>query len=124
MENYIMVIDDSPTIRMSVEMVLKSFGYPIRQAENGVDALEKIKCIKDEGGDIKLCMVDVNMPEMDGITFIQEFRKTDKFIPIVVLTTESDQEKIKKGKEYGASGWLLKPFKVDELTSVVSRFIR
>ncbi len=124
MNDYIMVIDDSPTIRTSVEYVLKEFGYPVQQAENGLDALNKISCIRDQGGDIKLCVVDINMPEMDGITFIREFRKNDRFVPIVVLTTEADQEKIKIGKDSGASGWLLKPFKVEELTGVISRFIR
>jgi two-component system chemotaxis response regulator CheY len=124
MKDYIMVIDDSPTIRTSVELVLKGFGYPIRQAENGLDALNKISCIRDEGDDVKMCVVDINMPEMDGLTFIKEFRKNDRFVPIVVLTTEADQAKISAGKDLGASGWLLKPFKVDELTGVVSRFIR
>lgn len=121
---YIMVIDDSPTVRMSVELAIKELGYPIQQAENGVDALDKIDEIKDNGNDIALCVVDVNMPQMNGITFIKEFRKGDRFTPVIVLTTESEGEKMNEGKEAGASGWLVKPFQPTELTNVVTRLIR
>jgi two-component system chemotaxis response regulator CheY len=119
-----MVIDDSPTIRLSVEFAVKKLGYPIQQAENGVDALAKVKDIRKRGDDILICVCDVNMPEMDGITFIREFKKIDKFTPVVVLTTESEDKKIKDGKEAGASGWLVKPFQPNELLGVVERFIK
>ncbi len=124
MNKYIMVIDDSPTIRLSVEFAVKKLGYPIQQAENGVDALAKVKDIRKRGDDILICVCDVNMPEMDGITFIREFKKIDKFTPVVVLTTESEDKKIKDGKEAGASGWLVKPFQPNELLGVVERFIK
>ena len=124
MQKYIMVIDDSPTIRISVEYAVKSLGYPVQQAENGRDALDKAMAIKTRGDDIALCVCDVNMPEMDGISFIQEFRKKDKFTPIVILTTESEDEKIRQGKEAGASGWMIKPFQPTDLLGVVERFIR
>jgi two-component system chemotaxis response regulator CheY len=64
------------------------------------------------------------MPQMDGITFIKEFRKTDKFTPVLVLTTESENEKISAGKAAGASGWIIKPFQPSELMKVVEKFIR
>ncbi len=121
---YIVIIDDSPTIRTSVEYSVKSLGHGIQQAENGADALEKIKELKSGDNDIALCIVDVNMPVMDGITFIKEFRKDDKFTPIVVLTTEAEENKIKEGKEAGASGWMVKPFKPDQLLQVVNKLIR
>ena len=124
MQKYIMVIDDSPTIRISVEFAIKKLGYPIQQAENGRDALEKVQGIKSKGDDVALCVCDVNMPEMDGITFIQEFRKGDKFTPIVILTTESEDEKIRQGRDAGASGWIVKPFQPAELVGIVERFIR
>ena len=124
MQKYIMVIDDSPTIRISVEFAIKKLGYPIQQAENGRDALEKVQGIKSNGDDVALCVCDVNMPEMDGITFIQEFRKGDKFTPIVILTTESEDEKIRQGRDAGASGWIVKPFQPAELVGIVERFIR
>ena len=120
----IMVIDDSPTVRTSVEFAIKELGYPIKQAENGVDALDKISDIKSGGDDVALCVVDVNMPQMNGISFIKEFRKSDRFTPIIVLTTESEGGKINEGKEAGASGWVVKPFQPAELTNVVTRLIR
>ncbi len=121
---HIVVIDDSPTIRTSVEYSIKSLGHAISHAENGDDALKKISALKKAGDDLKLCICDINMPVMDGISFIKEFRKTDKFTPVLVLTTESEQDKIKLGKEAGASGWIIKPFQPSELIKIVERFVR
>ncbi len=123
-QKYILIIDDSPTIRISVEFAVKNLGHPTEQAENGKDALEKVQAIKDAGDDILLCVCDINMPEMDGIRFIREFRKIDKFTPVIVLTTESEEEKIQEGKEAGASGWIVKPFQPADLVGVVERFIK
>lgn len=124
MNKYIMVIDDSPTIRVSVEMALKQMGLPIKQAENGQDALDKISQIKGEGSEIAICISDINMPVMNGLEFIGEFRKVDKFTPIVVLTTEAEKDIIQKGKEAGASGWIIKPFQAEDLLNVVKRFVK
>jgi two-component system, chemotaxis family, chemotaxis protein CheY len=121
---YILVIDDSPTIRTSVEFAVKKLGFPVKQAENGKKGLEAALEIKKSGAEIALCIVDVNMPEMDGITFIKEFRKDDKFSPVLVLTTESESEKIKEGKTSGASGWMIKPFKPADLVAVVEKLAR
>ena len=122
--NYIMVIDDSPTIRTSVEYTIEELNYPVKQAGHGADALNKISEIKSEGNGIALCFVDVNMPVMDGITFVREFRKNDRFTPIVMVTTESSEERLKEGKDAGASGWIVKPFKPDDLIEAVTRLIR
>lgn len=124
MSKYIMVIDDSPTIRVSVELALKQLGLLIKQAENGQDALEKIREIKGEGGEIAMCISDINMPVLNGIDFIMEFRKVDKFTPVVVLTTEAEKDVIQKGKEAGASGWIIKPFQAEDLLNVVKRFVK
>ena len=124
MNKYIVVIDDSPTVRTSVEFAIKKLGFPIVQAENGVDALNKAKDLKEKGDEIILCVCDINMPQMDGITFIKEFRKDDKFTPIIVLTTESEENKIEEGKKAGASGWIVKPFQPADLVGVVERFIK
>ena len=121
---YILIIDDSVTIRTSVEFAIRKLGYGIKHAENGVDALEKVTEIKDAGDDIALCIVDVNMPVMDGITFVREFKKIDKFTPILMLTTESEEKKIQAGKEAGASGWLVKPFQSDQLVDIVGKLIK
>ena len=124
MSKYIMVIDDSPTIRVSVEMALKQLGIPIKQAENGQDALDNISEIKTKGDEIALCISDINMPVLNGIEFITEFRKFDKFTPVVVLTTEAEKDIIQKGKEAGASGWIIKPFQAEDLVNVVKRFVK
>lgn len=120
----IVVIDDSPTIRTSVQFALKKLGHSIQQAENGLKGLEVVQEIMGAGNEIAMVVVDINMPEMDGITFVKEFRKKDKFTPILVLTTESEEAKMKEGKEAGASGWMVKPFKPNDLINVVQKLIR
>ncbi len=120
----ILAIDDSSTIRMSVQVSLKETGYPVVQAVNGLDGLEKAEEITAGGDEIALVIVDVNMPEMDGITFIGEFRKKDQFTPVVVLTTECEDSMISRGKEAGASGWLVKPFQPAQLLDVVKKLVR
>ena len=124
MNRYIFVIDDSSTIRLSVEMAIRELGFPVIQAENGQDALEKIAEIKKTGDEIALCISDINMPVMDGIEFITEFRKTDKFTPVIILSTENQKGIIQKGKDSGASGWIIKPFQTDDLLNVVRRFVK
>ncbi len=121
---YIMAIDDSPTIRASVAFALKQLQYTIEQAENGKDALEKISRLKDEGREPVLCIVDVNMPQMDGLSFLKEFKKTDRFTPVLFLTTESEEGKIRESKTHGASGWIVKPFQTEELVRVATKLIR
>jgi two-component system, chemotaxis family, chemotaxis protein CheY len=124
MDKYILIIDDSPTIRISVEFAIKNLGCKLQHAENGIEALEKVKEINEKGGEIALCITDINMPQMDGITFINEFRKDNKFTPIIVLTTESEDDKIQQGKSAGASGWIVKPFQPADLLNVVNRFLK
>lgn len=121
---YVLVIDDSLTVRTSVEYTIKDLGYSVKQAEDGVDALKKIDTGKSAGDEIVLCICDINMPVMDGITFIKEFRKDDKFTPILVLTTESEKSTIESGKQAGASGWLIKPFKAEQLIEVIKKIIK
>ena len=122
--DYILIIDDSPTIRASIEFAVKSYGLPIEQAENGVEALEKVNKILEKGDDIIITIVDINMPQMNGIEFIKNFRKICQTTPVIVLTTEVEDSKIQEGKEAGASGWLVKPFNVEELDITIKRFIK
>lgn len=124
MDKYIMIIDDSPTIRKSVELVLQGEGFSILQAENGREAILKIDQIRNEGKDIALCISDINMPVLNGFEFLDELRKSDKFTPVVMLTTEKEKSKIQQGKTSGASGWMVKPFHPEELINVVRRFVK
>ncbi len=121
---HILTIDDSPTVRASVEYALKGLGHSVVHAENGKEALEKYNELTGRGETVSLCIVDVNMPVMDGITFVKNFRQIDKFTPVVMLTTESSDGKIEEGRQAGASGWMVKPFSPEELVKIVNRFVR
>lgn len=120
----IMTVDDSPTIRSSISFCLKSAGYDVINAVDGQDATEKLKQIRAEERNLSLIITDINMPQMDGITFIKNVKKSDfRFIPILVLTTEGDIEMIEKGKDAGAAGWLVKPFQPEQLLWAIKRLI-
>ena len=120
----IMTVDDSPTIRSSISFCLKNAGYDVINAVDGQDATEKLKQIRAEGRSLSLIITDINMPQMDGITFIKNVKKSDfRFIPILVLTTEGDIEMIEKGKDAGAAGWQVKPFQPEQLLWAIKRLI-
>jgi two-component system chemotaxis response regulator CheY len=114
----ILTVDDSASMRQMVSFTLKGAGYDVVEAVDGKDALTKIK-----GTDIGMIITDLNMPNMDGIELIRNVRALPglKFIPIVLLTTESQDSKKKEGKEAGATGWIVKPFKPEQLVSVVKK---
>ncbi|HON38839.1 MAG: response regulator [Desulfomonilia bacterium] len=125
MKKKILVVDDSATLRASVNYTLKEAGFETINAVNGVDGLEKLNQAMKNGDQIGMIISDINMPVMDGITFIHEVKKTPfKFTPILVLTTESQEEMKMKGKKAGASGWLVKPFKPEQLVYVTKKFMR
>ena len=117
----VLVVDDSNSIRDMVSFTLKGAGYETDEAANGQEGLAKAS-----GGNFDLVITDVNMPIMDGITLCQEMRKLPsyKFTPILMLTTESSTDMKMKGKEAGATGWLVKPFNPDKLLSTIKRVIR
>jgi len=125
MPKKILVVDDSATLRASVNYTLKEAGFETINAVNGADGLEKLNQAMKSGEQIGMIISDINMPVMDGITFITEVKKTPfKFTPILVLTTESQEEMKMKGKKAGASGWLVKPFKPEQLIYVTRKFMR
>jgi len=121
MSKCIMTVDDSSSIRQMVGFTLKQAGYDVIAAVDGVDALEKIKSTP-----VDMALVDVNMPRMDGITLIKHLRADarHRFIPLVMLTTESQQEKKGEGKAAGATGWIVKPFKPEQLIAVIKKVLR
>ncbi|MCK4508284.1 MAG: response regulator [Desulfuromonadales bacterium] len=116
MAKQVMMVDDSLTVRKVLRMTLEKEGYELIEAENGSQALERFP---DNG--IDMLVTDLNMPEMDGIDLIKEVRQKpgSRFMPIIMLTSESQPEKKKEGKAAGASGWITKPFKPEQLLSVV-----
>jgi two-component system chemotaxis response regulator CheY len=117
----IMTVDDSATLRQMVVFVLRGGGYQVVEAVDGLDALSKL-----EGQELHLILTDINMPKMDGLEFIRQLRAmTDyKFVPIILLTTESHPEKKREGKAAGATGWIVKPFNPDQLLAVVKKVMR
>ena len=119
MSKTILAVDDSVTMLQTISLSLEKEGYKVITASDGVDGLNVLK-----GGEkFDVIITDVNMPNMDGITLTAEIRKLEqyKFTPIIVLTTESQVGKKEDGKAAGATGWIVKPFKPEQLVSVVRR---
>lgn len=116
-----MIVDDSESIRELVGLTLESAGYEVEKAVDGIDGLSKL-----DGRTIHLVITDLNMPNMDGIQLIREARKNATYasIPILLLTTESQQPKKEEGKAAGATGWIVKPFAQEKLLEVVKKVIR
>ncbi|GAB4256251.1 MAG: response regulator [Methylomicrobium sp.] len=120
MNKTIMIVDDSSSIRQLVKISLKGDGYEVIEASDGKDALSKM-----DGKKIHLIISDVNMPNMDGITFVKEAKKLPayKFTPVIMLTTESQQSKIQEGQAAGAKAWVVKPFQPQQMLAAVSKLI-
>jgi two-component system chemotaxis response regulator CheY len=118
MAKTIMVVDDSISIRQVVGIALKQAGYEVLDACDGKDALAKLT-----GQKVNLIISDVNMPNMDGISFVRELktRPAYKFTPVLMLTTESQEEKKEQGKAAGARAWMVKPFKPEALLAAVQK---
>lgn len=119
MAKSILIIDDSAAIRQSISYILQQEGYGTTEACDGLEGLQKLEGI----GRFDCIITDVNMPNMDGITFIRKARENPKFkfVPILVLTTESQGSKMNEGKDAGATGWIVKPFSADKLLAVVKK---
>jgi two-component system chemotaxis response regulator CheY len=115
----VLVIDDSETIRQQVKQALAGTGYQIIEAVDGLDGLEKLRSM----GDLDMALCDVNMPRMNGLEMIAEAQRAGLKIPIVMLTTEGQPSLIKRARESGAKGWIVKPFKAELLVAAVTKLI-
>ncbi len=120
MANVILAVDDSASMRQMVNFTLKGAGYQVVQAVDGVDALAYAR-----DHSVDLVLTDVNMPRMDGITLVKELRTlpTYRYTPMLMLTTESSQEKKMQGKQAGATGWIVKPFNPEQLLATIARVL-
>ena len=120
MSKTILTVDDSASMRQTITFTLKGAGYEVIEAVDGKDALSKIGARA-----IDLIVTDLNMPNLDGIGLIKEVRKhpTHKFVPIVMLTTESTDEKKQQGKAAGATGWIVKPFRGEQLVAITKKLL-
>ncbi|MBI4754948.1 MAG: response regulator [Betaproteobacteria bacterium] len=120
MAKTVLAIDDSPSIRQMVSFTLKSSGYEVIEAVDGMDGLDKAK-----SRSVNLVLTDQNMPRMDGLTLIKSLRALPQYraTPILMLTTESSDGMKSQGRAAGATGWLVKPFEPQKLVEVVRKVI-
>lgn len=120
MAKVIMTADDSASVRQMVAFTLKQNGYTVVEAVDGREALNKLNSQK-----VDMLLTDLNMPNLDGIGLIKGVRSgtTNKFTPIIMLTTESQDSKKAEGKSAGATGWIVKPFKPEQLIAVVKKVL-
>ncbi|WP_419731188.1 response regulator [Lichenicola sp.] len=118
MHKRVMTVDDSRTIREMVAFTLRRAGFDVSEAADGFKALEALKITPTD-----VIITDLNMPNMDGVALIRALRADPKWrtVPILMLTTESDDRKKLAGKAAGATGWLVKPFDPQKLIDVVKR---
>lgn len=121
MSKVIMTVDDSASVRQMVSFALKQADYDVIEAVDGQDAVNKIADTT-----VHMIITDLNMPKMDGIELIRHIRSESKnrFIPIIMLTTESQESKKQEGRLAGATGWIVKPFKPEQLVAVVKKLLK
>jgi two-component system, chemotaxis family, chemotaxis protein CheY len=116
----ILAVDDSETMLSMIKQTLEMGGYSVLLARDGKDGLSKFQ---ENKSNLQLIITDINMPVMDGITLIQELRKLDKEIPILTLTTESEDGMKQKGYEAGANGWIVKPFRPAQFLDIIKQVL-
>lgn len=125
MSKLVLIVDDSPVFRASMRFFLERAGFSVAEAGDGADGLRMLDQLESGGTRPSMILTDINMPRMDGITFVKEVKKgTHRFTPLLVLTTESQNDKKMEGKAAGATGWLVKPFDESQLIAVVRKFVR
>lgn len=120
MAKTILIVDDSSSLRTVVSIALKNAGYDVIEAADGKDALSKCN-----GQKFNLIVSDVNMPNMDGITFVSQLKQMPayKFTPVIMLTTEADESKKAAGKAAGARAWVVKPFQPPILLDAIAKLV-
>ncbi len=116
----ILAVDDSASIRKLVTYVLEGAGFNVVLAEDGVEALDYAR-----DNDVDLVLTDINMPNLDGIGLIERLRELPsyKYVPLLVLTTESGNDMKMRGKQAGATGWIVKPFDPQQLIAVIKKVL-
>lgn len=120
MKKTILIVDDSISIRQVVGMTLRGAGFDVIEAVDGRDALNRC-----DGRKLNLIISDVNMPVMDGLTFVTELKQRPayRFTPVIMLTTEGAEDKKAAGKAAGAKAWVVKPFRAEQMLDAVQKLI-
>lgn len=121
MAKTILIVDDSASLRTVVRLALARAGYDVLEAEDGVDGLKRL----DQTPKVHLIISDVNMPQMDGITFVTKVKQhvRHRFAPVIMLTTEGQDAKKEQGRAAGAKAWIVKPFNPPQLLDAVAKLI-
>ena len=121
MAKTILIVDDSSSLRTVVKLALARAGYEVLEAGDGQEGLAQL----DKAGKVHLIVSDVNMPRMDGIAFVTQVKQhpKHKFTPVIMLTTEGQNEKKEQGRAAGARAWIVKPFNPPQLLDAVSKLI-
>jgi two-component system chemotaxis response regulator CheY len=119
MPGKVLVIDDSETVRHQVRQTLEKSGYTVVEAADGAEGLEKISRIAD----LFLVLCDINMPRMTGLEMLEQLHRKGSTLPVVMLTTEGQPVLIRRAKEAGAKGWIVKPVKPEPLLAAVTRVL-
>jgi len=119
----IMIVDDSASVRQVVTIALRGAGYEVMEGVDGADAMNKLNRLA--GKKVHLIISDVNMPNMDGITFVKTLKQVPalKFTPVIMLTTESQEGKKMEGQAAGAKAWVVKPFVPERLLAAVQKLV-
>jgi|SRR5687768_10094071 len=117
MSKKILIVDDSATVRQQVRAALEQVGFIVTEAVDGQDAVQKMS------GGFNGIVCDVNMPRMNGVEFVEVVKKQPEHasLPILMLTTEGSPELIRRAKAAGAKGWIVKPFKPDQLVAAMQK---
>lgn len=120
MSGAILAVDDSPSIRVAVRLALTAAGYTVTEAVDGMDGLDKARSQRFD-----MILTDLNMPNLDGLGMIRQIRQmpNQSGVPIIFLTTESDDSMKAQGKAAGATGWLVKPFQAPQLVQIARKVI-
>lgn len=119
MATQVLIVDDSATVRQQVASALQPAGFAVVEASDGREGLKTIS----GNGSIKMVICDVNMPNMNGLEMVEAVKSKPEFksLPIIMLTTEGQPAMIKRAKEAGAMGWIVKPFKEEQLVATVKK---
>jgi two-component system chemotaxis response regulator CheY len=125
MPKTILTVDDSASMRQAVSFALRAAGYDVIEAGDGTEAVAKLSDPIHLSEPVHMVITDLNMPKMDGIELIEHIRtrSNHKHIPILMLTTESQPAKKEAAKAAGATGWIVKPFRPEQLLAAVSRVL-
>lgn len=120
MAGKVLVVDDSTSVRKLISLTLTQEGYEVLEASDGEEGFDLLA-----ENEVKLVITDLNMPKLNGIELTQQIRQLDKyrFVPVIMLTTETETTKKQQGKDAGVSAWIVKPFQPEKLVTLVRMVI-